>query len=270
MGLGFSFSPTLPKLLAEVKALAMAYDANLFLVHAGEPDKEGQQQLEKLLDEMQLKDCSKVIFEEGNVLNVLTALSEKEEIDLLVTGALKKETFFKYYSGSVARTLARKSGSPILLIPDPSNPPKPIKKVVISISENHPEKVLEVGIDYAQKAGAEKIYVVKEAAITTSEFTMKRYFSEQKSEELKAQMDAAEIGFIQKHLDEIPDLPANIEMKILQGHSGLALVQFTKEVEADLLIDSYPEFKLGIFDRIFPHDIEYTLLELPCKLLLIK
>ena len=44
---------------------------------------------------------------------------KKEQIDLLVLGALQQENIFKYYVGSIAREVTRKAPCSILLLIKP-------------------------------------------------------------------------------------------------------------------------------------------------------
>jgi hypothetical protein len=47
------------------------------------------------------------------------------------------------------------------------------------------------------------------------------------------------------------------------------ITQFAREHEADLLVLNSPDTKLNLLDRVFPHDIEFALADLPCDLLIV-
>ncbi len=190
--------------------------------------------------------------------------------DLLVSGALKQETFSKYYFGSIARKLARQDVLPILLIPEPNLNPKPIKKLIISINPDSSLKVLERGLQFARLFKAEKIFIAKESNIKGSKHLLNRYYSEEQSQIIQQELEDQEQEYIFQLLSKFDTVGLDIGIKILFGHSGVSLMHYATQIGADMLIDAYPKFKLGFWDRLFPRNIEYALLNLPCKLLLIN
>ena len=57
--------------------------------------------------------------------------------------------------------------------------------------------------------------------------------------------------------------------KVIKGKPGYAISKFSKDKKADLLVINSPDTHLNVFDRIFTHDIEYILADLPCNLLIV-
>jgi nucleotide-binding universal stress UspA family protein len=55
----------------------------------------------------------------------------------------------------------------------------------------------------------------------------------------------------------------------LEGKPGFVISNFAREYNADLLVLNSPDAKLNFIDRVFTHDIEYALADLPCDLLII-
>ena len=53
------------------------------------------------------------------------------------------------------------------------------------------------------------------------------------------------------------------------GKRGYSIGHYAEVVRADLLVMNAP-LKTGLLDRIFPHDIEYILSDLPTDLLIIR
>ena len=74
---------------------------------------------------------------------------------------------------------------------------------------------------------------------------------------------------LQKIVDGLDKGTIHVNMKTVHGKPGYAISHFAKQKEADLLVFNSPDTHLGIFDRIFTHDIEYALAHLPCNLLII-
>lgn len=55
----------------------------------------------------------------------------------------------------------------------------------------------------------------------------------------------------------------------IDGKPGYVITQYAREQKADLLVLNSPDTKLNLIDRVFPHDIEYALADLPCDLLIV-
>jgi hypothetical protein len=66
------------------------------------------------------------------------------------------------------------------------------------------------------------------------------------------------------HSDDI-----KITEKVIVGRQGYAIRQYAKNCNADLLAINSPDSKYGIIDRIFTHDMEYILEDLPCNVLIV-
>jgi hypothetical protein len=73
-----------------------------------------------------------------------------------------------------------------------------------------------------------------------------------------------------KHiLETINNKNITVKTQSIFGKRGYSIGHYAKVKRADLLIMNAPN-KLGFFDRIFPHDIEYILSELPTDVLIVK
>jgi nucleotide-binding universal stress UspA family protein len=57
--------------------------------------------------------------------------------------------------------------------------------------------------------------------------------------------------------------------KIISGKPGYAIASYARKKQADLLIVNSPDSKLGLIDRLFTHDMEYILADLPCDVLIV-
>ena len=74
---------------------------------------------------------------------------------------------------------------------------------------------------------------------------------------------------IKRILDEIPESSSiNVKKRVIFGKPGHSIHVFAKSSNPDLLLVNSPEKNLGILDRLFPHDLEYLLEDLPCNLLI--
>ena len=60
-----------------------------------------------------------------------------------------------------------------------------------------------------------------------------------------------------------------VKIQSIFGKRGYSIGHYAKVKRADLLVMNAPT-KTTILDRIFPHDIEYILSELPTDVLIVK
>ena len=86
-----------------------------------------------------------------------------------------------------------------------------------------------------------------------------------KKEKLKRREDSR----VQKILDDIDTKDITIKMQSIFGKRGYSIGHYAKVKRADLLVMNAPT-KTSVLDRIFPHDIEYILTELPTDVLIVK
>ncbi|MGZ5302975.1 MAG: hypothetical protein ACXWDO_02565, partial [Bacteroidia bacterium] len=115
-----------------------------------------------------------------------------------------------------------------------------------------------------------KVFLVKESVLHGAKFGLSQYYADNEMDKSHADLVGSELAYLDEIMQYFDTEGVDIYKKVVFGHSGLAVVQFANKIKADLLIDAFPDFRLGILDRIFPHDVEYALQNLPCKLLLIR
>jgi len=60
-----------------------------------------------------------------------------------------------------------------------------------------------------------------------------------------------------------------VNERIIGGKPGYAISKYARDKNADLLVINSPDTHLNLFDRIFTHDIEYILADLPCDVLIV-
>ena len=53
------------------------------------------------------------------------------------------------------------------------------------------------------------------------------------------------------------------------GKSGYTISHYANNSFSDLLVINSPDVQMGFLDRVFTHDIEYILADLPCNLLVV-
>lgn len=254
-----------------MRSLSRQFDARVTFIHAGNPQPEQKQLFETYLDKYGFKESEfKIIFKRGGINKTINELAETEKIDLVITGALKREPLRKLISGSISRRLARNAKIPVLLIPEASLPLKPTRKIVVAVNDESPRRVIASGLMFARNLEGCKVILAKESVLHGAKFGLTQYYADNEVEKSHMDLVASELSYLDEIMQYFDTEGIELYKKVVFGHSGVAVVEFANKVKCDLLIDAFPDFRLGILDRIFPHDVEYALQNLPCKLLLIR
>lgn len=266
-----AFSPRLESILAESKRLSVLFNANLVLIHIGEKTSEKEETLDKLIEKTGFdKSKYRVIWMDGDPVDTILKLCKLNVVDLIILGALEKENLFKYYVGSIARKISRRAKCSVLLLTHPSVSPKKFKKIIINGVDNIKTiHTLRTMVYFARYEKIKEITVVQEVNIPTLAMTMADSNTAPEVNKIKKEMVQEESTKLQAMLDGLDKMDIEVNMKIVNGKPGYAISNYAKIKNADLLVFNSPDTHLGIFDRIFTHDIEYVLADLPCNLLIV-
>lgn len=269
--IGIAFSPSLKPNLFESIRLANMLDAKLVGVHVGKKTKEKEEQIKAILnDAHDLKNEFKIIWQEGNPVDVILETTKNQQIDLLILGALQQENLFKYYVGSIARKLTRKAPCSVLLIIKPSVKKIACKHIVVNgLKDNKTEDTIKIAIGVSNDLGCKKVTIVEEISQAELDVNVSDDKSLRKATIVKERIKTREDRRVKNILKEINCSNISIHIQSIFGRRGYSIGHYAKVKRADLLIMNAPT-KLSLLDRIFPHDIEYILSELPTDVLIVK
>lgn len=267
IAVAISFSPRCQPVLAEAKRLSDVLGSALLLIHIGDKTSEKEQELDNMMAEVGIdQKHSRVIWMEGDPVDTILKLCKLNIVDLLVLGALEKENILKFYLGSIARNISRKAKCSVLLLTNPSAQPQKFKKIVVNGVEN-PKTIhtINTTLYLAKHLKAKEVIVVNELEVpaiamdsTAPEAKeMKRSLTEEVEETFQSVIDTCDVGDVK------------VTDKVIKGKPGYAISKFSKDKKADLLVINSPDTNLSLLDRIFAHDIEYILADLPCNVLIV-
>jgi nucleotide-binding universal stress UspA family protein len=271
IALAIAFSPRLEANLAEAARLRKLFDAHLTLIHVGDHEAHDACVLEKLFEKHGLShQNTHVLWKHGNPVEAILDSCREEEINLLVTGAMEKEGIITYLKGSIARQLGRKAQCSVLMLTEPSVQPHAFKNIVVG-GNDHESKTsytLELAIELARRDQA-KLNIIQEADY----HRMAQLGSDVKSEKEISTIKNELIDEDRKKLDSLLSCTdcgqVHVNTMNIEGKPGIAISNFAREHQADLLVLTAPENKLSLFDRVFQHDMEYVLAHLPCNVLIV-
>jgi len=135
-----TFSPRFKHVLAEAKRIRDRFGAELHLIYVGRRDEETSRRFSDVLAELELPADSPIHYEEGDPAEAILAALARENIDMLVAGALEKEIVLHPFLGNVARRLVRDANCSVMLFTHPEKKPKPLRRIVFV--EDHSQQGL--------------------------------------------------------------------------------------------------------------------------------
>lgn len=267
-----AFSPRMEAILFEARRLHELYDSELMLIHVGEKNEEKTMKLENALTKAQINSAKVNIFwETGDPAKVILQVCEEQQVALLLAGALRKENLFKYYTGSVARSILRKANCSVLVLIAPSSKPVFFNRIVIHAGDtDNSVHTIRAGCFIGQKEQSQQLHIVKEIKMYGFTMALAGEDPEHEYTETRRKIVQEKIKEVQDQMAHCPCEGLKVNIKIVSGRSGFELAKFSRTTEANLLIMQAPDRNLNILDRMFPHDLEYLLEDLPANLLLVQ
>ncbi len=271
---GFAFSPSLRVNVFETTRIAHFFEAKLVLLHVGEKTSAKQEEIDSILAQTEYQDLEvEIQWKSGNPFDVISDTCEISKIDLLILGAMQHENMFQFYVGSIARKLTRKVCCSVMLLIKPSAERVPCKHVVVN-GLDAPETPLAItDAFYVSNAlGAQQLTIVEEILQKEIHVTVEDDRSLKKANLAKERLKQREESRVRKIISDLPEtLTKNVNVKTqsIFGKRGYSIGHYAEVIRADLLVMNAPT-KTGLLDRIFPHDIEYILSDLPTDILIIR
>ncbi len=274
IGIGVTFSPNLEANINEAARLALRFGSKLVLIHVGETSEEKSKTFAKFLSPFEKKGLNyELFFKSGDPVNVILTSTKEKKIDLLIIGALQKENFLKYYLGSIARKITRQAKCSVLLLINPSIDRVPCKHIVVNgLKEPKTQETVNTAFLVGNNLGVNKITVVEEIDQEEVSVKVDDDKSLRKSTIIKERLRLREEARVKKVLDTIPTnytKDMTIKSQPIFGKRGYSIGHYAQVVRADLLVMNAPS-KMTFWDRLFPHDIEHILTELPTDVLIVQ
>ncbi|WP_405208943.1 universal stress protein [Aquimarina sp. LLG6339-5] len=272
--IGVAFSPNLKNNVYEAMRVVDFFDSNLILVHVGTRTKEKETTIKELIAGFS-EDTEKVkiIWQEGNPVDVIIKTAKQNKSDLIMLGATPREDFLKFYIGSIARKITRNAHCSVLLLIKPSEDLRPCHHVVVNgLKDDKTKQTILSAFEVSQNLGAQQLTIVEEISQQEVHVIVQDDESLIKATEKKEQITKKEHLRVQDILKGVPkEFKSNIHIKTqpIFGKRGYSIGHYARVIGADLLIMNAPG-KSTFLDRIFPHDLEHILAELPTDVLIIR
>jgi len=214
-----------------------------------------------------------LVFSPGDPVKNILSVVEQKEINLLVLGALQRENIVKYYVGSIARKITRKANCSVLLLIKPQVQRIPRNHIVVNgLKDPKTEETIENAFWVGSKLGSKKITIVEEISQQEVSVKVDDDKSLRKSTIVKERLTLREDQRVKQMVANLPQtITKNIRVNTqpIFGRRGYSIGHYAQLVRADLLVMNAP-VKTKFIDRLFPHDIEYILTELPTDVLIVR
>ena len=271
---GVAFSPNLQANVFEALRMSALFDASLVMVHVGEKNRSKEAKLQKIIADFPGSTPEHtVLWKAGHPAEVLLRACEDEKADILILGALKREGLLKYYIGSVARKLTRKCHCDVLLLIKPSVERMPCSYAVVNgLAHEKTEKAIARAFYVLDSLGATRLTIVEEIPEDDVAIKVDDDRGLRKSTIVKERIKMREDSRVKKILMHIPEKlkrTINYDVQHIFGRRGYSIGHFARVKRADLLVMNAPS-KLTLLDRLFPHDLEYILSDLPTDVLIVR
>ncbi len=261
-----TFSPRFKHVLAEAKRIRDRFGAELHLIYVGRRNEETSRRFSDVLEELELPADSPIHYEEGDPAEAILAALARENIDVLVAGALEKEIVLHSFLGNVARRLVREANCSVILFTAPQKRPKPLRRIVFIADHSQQGLVaLKTTLMLAEAESCERLYVIgiitafdearaSIAGDATGSTTHKANHDEE---------DPLEEFVLSAGATEVP-----IETRFIKGATGLAASDFVRSVEADLLVVPLPKSRETV--QQLPSNIAWVSDVIPCNLWIVR
>lgn len=271
IALALAFSPRCESLLAEAKLLQEKFACTLIFIHVGEKSLQEEQYLKHLLHRFHLDTPkNEIIWKSGEPVETILDICQTEQIDLLVAGALEKESLINYVFGGISRQLSRKIKCSMLLLTEPNIYPKGFKYLVVE-GTDHPktENTIAISVQWAKAFNSDRIDIIQENDLSKIALIRSEELKEHEAGERKKEILSEEDLKLKEILSCNNCGNLEIHTERIEGKPGYVISKYAREQEADLLVINSPDKPLNLLDRVFPHDMEYALANLPCNLLIV-
>jgi nucleotide-binding universal stress UspA family protein len=261
-----TFSPRFKHVLAEAKRIRDRFGAELHLIYVGTRNQETPRKFSDVLAELELPVDLPIHYEEGDPAEAILAALARENIDVLVAGALEKEVVLHPFLGNVARRLVREANCSVMLFTHPEKKPKPLRRIVFVADHSQQGLVaLKTTLMLAEAESCERLYVI--GIVTAFDEARASIASEATGTETDkpnhTDEDPLEEFVLSAGATEVP-----IETRFIRGATGLAASDFVRSVEADLLV--VPLLKSSGKVQRLPSNIAWVSDVIPCNLWIVR
>jgi nucleotide-binding universal stress UspA family protein len=226
-GVAITFSPRFLAVLAEARRVSELFAAPLHLIHAAEETPEKNERFHEALARLDMEMSTPIYYRTGDPVEAILAVQKEIGIDVLIAGALERETVHRNFTGNVARELMRRTCADLFLFVEPREQPGDFRHVFIAVPDFSPSTRLAFhrAVEFGERAGAEMLTVVQ----------VQTPFAEAKDKALGTEASRPE-DHLQSLLAEKSASSLKFDYHLVRGNTGFTAFEFIQASGADLLV----------------------------------
>ena len=260
-----AFSPRFERVLAEARRVRDRFGSTLSFIYVGQHDATTARKFADAFKELQLPADSAIHYEEGDPASAILAAARKNQLELLIAGALEKEAVHRQFLGNVARRLVREASCSVMLFTEPALKPKPFRHIVFMAEfSDHSQRAFRRTLHLAEGENCERLYVIR----NYTSFDKARARRRGKNPRTVARTLEEEELALQEFVLAAGATRVPIETRCIRGNTGFAASNFIQAVDADLLVVPL-ETKAGPAARL-PRQSAWITDVIPCNLWIIR
>jgi nucleotide-binding universal stress UspA family protein len=250
-----TFSPRFRAVLAEADRIARRLDSPLSVIHAAAEHEEAIARFFEALQDLDRAGSTGVLWSvaESPIEAILSAC-RRNEIDLLMAGALEREGEHRNFVGGVARGLLHNMPCDLLLLPNPAEEPKARSKMVVDVNLQDPSiPYLNRACEIASRLGIQEMVFT---GIVTP-------FDEARVSRSGERLDEEKLAAI---LDQADGFHGDIDFRLLRSNTGFSVCDFLQDSGADFFVAGVRETDN---QRRLPARLDWLLQVIPTNVLLL-
>ena len=262
-----TFSPRFEQVLSEARRIRDRFGSYLSLIYIGERSDETARKFQNMFGRVQLPSDSQVHYGQGDPADGILRAIADNNVDLIIAGALEKESALHPFLGNVARRLLREAVCSVLLFTDPQLKPKQLRRIVfVANYSDHAQSAFQQTLKLAATESCERLYAIR--VYTTFDEVRAAMFTDNGGGAPRPRtFDEEEIA-LEKFVLAAGETEVPIEARCIRGNTGFAATDFVKSVEADLLV--VPVHKSETSAERLPNHLAWIAEVIPCNLWLIR
>jgi nucleotide-binding universal stress UspA family protein len=261
-----TFSPRFLQVLAEAKRIRDRLCREMHVIFVGSRDEETTRRFTSALRELELPENSPIHYHEGDPAVAILEAARANQIDLVVAGALEKESVLRQFLGNVARRLVREATCSVMLFTKPARPPEPFRRIVLLAQySEHGCAALHKALRLAALEQCDKLYVIRLYTTFDEARAKARTGGAPAIDEEGARTLEEEEAALEHFIDSAGSTEVPIEARCIRGNTGYAVLDFVQSVDATMLAIPDPPNTVGL-----PAHIEWVTDVIPCNLWVIR
>lgn len=264
-----ALSPRAAAVAGEAQWWAARLEADLVYLHVGADDPATRARLEEFL-KPHLERGARLEVRSGKPGKVIVQAASDLGADLIITGALERESMLRYYVGSVARQVARHARCSVLLLAEPGLASPVMRQWVIAVGyDDVSRRMLRLMAGVAARTEPGRIDVVAEYGMSGAGLALEGDLDLRGADAQLERMNREEESRIADLLAETGFVREGVRPICLRGRVGYESAEHARRVSADLLVAAAPHV-LGFWQKFIQQGVEFALEELPCALWLYR